>query len=180
MRIKSILLFVLCFSISGCYYTPWVIKSNPEIQTINNDLYSIKLKPIYETNYGYTAFDLTIINKTNDDIELNWDRTYYLSEGQTTGGFMFEGVIYKDRNEFKPPDIIFPKITFNKILYPCILANFNRGWYHSQIPTGETGIYITLKVNGKDRHEKLLLNTSAGYDEGKREKTFWGRLFIQE
>lgn len=50
------------------------------MQIVNNDLYSIQLTPSMENRYSYTAFDLTIENKTDNDIELIWDRTYYLND----------------------------------------------------------------------------------------------------
>jgi len=160
------MLVVMGFMLFGCARAPWIIKSTPLMQTVNNDLYSIQLLPTAENRYSFTAFELTIENKTNNDIDVIWDRTYYLNEGKTSGGFMNEGIVYKDRNNPRSPDVVFPKIKFQKTIMPNILVYFSAGkiaWYHDQMPDGENGIYITLIVNGKEVREKLVVNLSAKY-----------------
>jgi hypothetical protein len=136
------------------------------MQTVDNNLYTIQLSPSEQNSYSYTAFILTIENKTDNDIDLIWDRTYYLNDGKTSGGFMFEGIVYKDRNNPKPPDIVFPHIKFQKTIMPNILVEFasrGSGWVANAMPDGENGIYVTLIVNGKEVREKLTVNISAKY-----------------
>lgn len=173
---KLAVIFMIILFLFGCSRAPWIIKSDPPIQEINNDLYSIQLIPSFVDNYGYHAFDLIIENKTDKDIELAWDRTYYLYGGQTSGGFMFEGIVYSQRNDPKPPDILFPLKQFRKTIYPNIYATFNKSWYYSTLPNGENGIYLSLKVKSVELREKLTVNIFAGYDEAKRYKTGLGEL----
>lgn len=180
-KINSFLLILIfVISITGCSRAPWIIKSDPPGQRIDKNTYSIQLTPTGMGTYGYIAFDLTIENKTDSDIELVWDRTSYLQGGQTTGGFMFEGILYKDRNEPKQSDFLFPQKTFSKTIYPSIYANFNNGWYHNPMPNGENGIYLSLKHKGVELREKLIVNLFAGYDESQRTKTVWGKLLNKE
>lgn len=85
---------------------------------------------------------------------------------KTSGGFMYEGIAYQDRNNPKPPDIVFPKIKFQKTIIPNILVEFSSRrwvWYTNEMQDGENGIYITLNVNGKEVREKLVVNLSARY-----------------
>ena len=133
----------------------YIIKSDPPIQKVNTDSYSIELNPV--GYYGYTGFVLMIENKTEKDIELIWDKTYYLNNDATSGGFMFEGIVYKDRNNPKPPDVIFPKTKLIKTIWPNNLVSFSNGWYNSPMPDGDNGIYVTLNVNGKETREKLTV-----------------------
>jgi len=177
---KLAVAFFIMFLVAGCSRAPWVIKSDPPVQKIDNSLYSIQLIPSLADNYSYHAFDLIIENKTDKDIELVWDRTYYLYNGQTSGGFMFEGVVYRDRNDPKPPDILFPKKTFQKTIYPNIYATFYKGWSYSVLPNGENGIYLSLKSQNGEMREKLTLNIFAGYDESQRAKTAVGKLLNTE
>lgn len=177
---KTAAIFMIILFLFGCSRAPWIIKSDPPIQKIDNALYSIQFTPTFTDKYGYHAFDLSIENKTDQDIELVWDRTYYLQNGQTSGGFMFEGVIYSQRNDPKPPDILFPKKTFNKTIYPNILATFAKYWRYDQLPDGENGIYLSLKVKDVELREKLTVNIFAGDDESKRYKTIWGKVLQPE
>jgi len=71
--------------------------------------------------------NLTIRNKTNKNIELNWNKTLYITGGQTSGGFMFEGVVYAERNNPKPADLIFGNSTFTKEISPSNLVDYETG-----------------------------------------------------
>ncbi len=166
---KISILFILILFVPSCWR--WVIQSDPPFRSVNKDLYSITLTPSRQDRYRYKAFDLVIENRTTENIELVWDKTLYISDGQTAGGFMAEGVLYGTlykvsygkNNELKQSDIIFPKIQYKKTIYPNILTSYHEYWYHNTMPNGEVGIYITLKVNGKEMHEKLLVTIFAGY-----------------
>jgi hypothetical protein len=154
--ISIIVLFLCC----GC--RPWNIKNTPSFQVVDNGFYSIQLLPSGRANHGFTSFDLTIENKKDSDIDLVWDKTYFIYNGQTNGGFMFEGIVFKDRNNPKSNDVIFAKNKFQKTIWPNNLVSFDTtiGWYHYPMNMGDNGIYITLIVNGKEIREKLLINMS--------------------
>ena len=75
---------------------------------------------------------------------------------------MFEGIVFKDRNNSKSNDVIFAKNKFQKTIWPNNLVSFDRtvGWLHYAMDMGDNGIYITLITNGKEIREKLLINMS--------------------
>ena len=166
MKKAIILSALILLLVAGCArnYT-WVIKSDPPERIISNDLYSIKLNLSPPDRYSYKSFELVIVNKTSKDIELIWDKTLYICGGQTSGGFTYEGVIYKDRNMPKQSDVIFANGTFNKTIFPSNFISFRGqyGWYSDYMPNGENGVYLTLKINGEEYHEKLLLDILTDY-----------------
>ena len=177
MKKITLILMITLLTFAGCSRVPWVIKSEPSTQIFENNLYTIQFAPTDATSYSYQAFVLIIENKTDKDIDLIWDRTYYLQNGQTNGGFLFEGVIIRDRNLSKPPDIIFPQKTFRKTIYPNVLASFDKYWYYDTLPNGENGIYLSLKSQNVEIREKLTVNIFAGYDESQRYQTGLGEVF---
>ena len=75
---------------------------------------------------------------------------------------MFEGNVYKDRNNQKPPDIIFSNASLSKEIFPNNLAGFSRvlGWMNGPMPAGENGVYLTLSIEGREVAEKLSLTLS--------------------
>jgi len=77
---------------------------------------------------------------------------------------MFEGVVFKDRNNPKPPDVIFPNGHLVKSIYPNNLVGFYSGkyarWYHSPMDSGMNGAYLSVIVDGKEINEKLTVNLS--------------------
>jgi hypothetical protein len=137
---------------------PWT--SAPYQATADNSIFNATIKPVC-TGYGCPAFVLSIENKTDKNLELDWNKTLYVSGGQTSGGFMFEGVVYKDRNNPKPPDVIFEKGSLTKTIWPNNLVEFSSGryggWRNESMPVGENGIYLTIVVEGKEMHEKLTV-----------------------
>jgi len=157
---RFIVLILSLLFVYGCG-PRYILKSDPPSQKVNTDSYSIELYPTQIILDGYTAFGLIIENKTQNNIEIIWDKTYYLYNEATNGGFMFEGIVYKDRNNSKPPDIIFPKTKFQKTIWPNIFVRLSQyGWLNDTLPMGDNGVYITLNVDGKEKQEKLTVNLS--------------------
>lgn len=117
------------------------------------------------------GFTLTVENKTNDDLNLVWNDSFYLNNGMTDGGFMFNGVVYSKRTELKQDLIILPKTTINidilpnyKVEYisPSVVGHsvLQGGWLHTDLGTGEHGAYIKFKGRGIDKRVKLLISVS--------------------
>jgi len=162
-KIKGvILIFLIAFFMTGCVGPRYTWKIEPYRQSVENEYFSASISPTAFNNIwgGYQAFDLTIKNKTSGDIELDWNKTIYIENNQTKGGFMFEGVVYKDRNNPKPPDIIFSGSEFRKTIWPNALVSFYRSWHHDAIPSGQNGVYLTVKIKDKEVKEKILLYMS--------------------
>lgn len=162
-----ILIFLVAFFVTGCVMAlepqySWIIE--PHRQSVENEYFSASISPTAFNSLGryvgYEAFDLTIKNNTSEDIELDWNKTIYIWNNQTKGGFMFEGVVYKDRNNPKQPDIIFSGSELRKTIWPNALVSFDRGWDHDVIPPGQNGVYLTVKFKDKEVKEKILLDMS--------------------
>jgi predicted small lipoprotein YifL len=178
MRIKTLFLSglaaVALVSLTGCagVYSPpahsppaqW--KSAPDMATVENKQFTAHLKPVCGSyNGGCEAFVLSIVSKTDKNIEVNWNKTLYISGGQTSGGFMFEGIVYKDRNNQKPPDVVFGNGTLTKTIWPNNLVNYVSGqyggWVHVTMPQGDNGAYVTLSIDGKEISERLFVRLSV-------------------
>lgn len=161
---KKVFFGMVLFLMVGCVpkYT-W--QAIPLIQQVDAQSYNARIEPISKYENIYDGFKLTVNNKTGQDIEIDWNRTLYLHNGQTKGGFMYEGIIYTDRNNPKAPDIVFANSKFEKEIWPCNLVYYHRGlsadfsgWEHNALPAGQNGVYLTMKIKGHEVHEKLMLN----------------------
>jgi hypothetical protein len=143
---------------SACASPEW--KSDPEVATVDNEFLTVSIRPVCHEWIGCNSFVLRIVNKTEKDIEVNWNRTLYIRNGQTSGGFMFEGVIFADRNNNKPPDVIFKQVPFTKVIWPSNLVTLDRsptGWRHIGMPNGRNGLYLTVVVSGKEINQRVEL-----------------------
>jgi hypothetical protein len=160
---KLMLGVVLCSIIllGGCSgymaATTHISKDNPYLD--------FQLKTI-----DYLSYDLTVTNKTNQDVEIIWDKTMYINENNTTNdGFVFGDETnyydyYKDHQ--RKTTIVFAKDSMKKTLYPACLASFRRGWSHNYLPSGKTGVYLTAKVGDEVVTQRLYINIS--YEEAKK------------
>lgn len=134
-----------------------------ETQPVSNKYFDATITPADQLgDLGYTAFRLEIKNKTTMDIEVDWTKTAYIADGTTNGGFMFEGVVYKDRNLPKPPDVVFAKSSFTKLILPSNLVSFSSGgrysraaWINYPFPPGENGVYLVVNIGKETVKEKL-------------------------
>ena len=149
---------------AGCATTRTVVKADPTVMQASNEYFETAAIPQCGS-YGCEAFILRIKNKTYRNLEVNWNKTLYVTRGQTSGGFMFEGVVYKDRNSPKSPDIVFGNGTFAKTIWPNNLVEFSSGkyggWRNESMPSGENGIYLTVNIDGKEITQKLITNISV-------------------
>jgi len=123
---------------------------------------TITLTPGPKADYGFIeSFILKIENTSEKDIRLDWNKTMFIQDGQTDGGFMFVGVVYSKRNDPKQADIIFADSTFEKKIWPNSRVfysggEYGSGWNNGEL-TGESGIYLSLEVEGKEFTKRMTM-----------------------
>jgi hypothetical protein len=164
----SIVILVAVF-VSGCVSTnsnfptkqtqssPEIIWAYEHIQSSSETKdYLVTITP--SGLHAYNGFNLSVKNKSTKNIEINWNKTLYVVDGVTSGGFMFSGVVYKDRNNPKLSDVVFPGMDFKRTIYPNSLVNFSLGdWRHPLMKEGVHGIYIVFNIEGREYSEKLTI-----------------------
>ena len=101
---------------------------------------------------------LTIHNNTDEDLELNWNKTVFIEDGKTAGKFMFNGVVFSKRNETKANDIIFAGGNFEKNIYPNSKVYLIKGWGHSIIGYGVVGASLYIESESGNFREKVLVD----------------------
>jgi hypothetical protein len=152
------LLLVGCSTTEKAEYAVGPIKVGNKI-----DLIDSSIKPIC-ADKGCNSFVLSINNVSEKTIEVNWNKTLFIVGNTTSGGFMFEGIIYKDRNAQKSPDVIFPGGSMTKLILPNNLVSFSSGryggWTHEFMPTGDIGVFLTVSVDGRDYSQRMTVNIS--------------------
>jgi hypothetical protein len=125
-----------------------------------NESFSVKVLPTGSLGmwkkYGPEAFALQVENKTDSTLEIDWNRTLFMDNGQSRGGFMFEGIKYNDRNAAKSPDIVGPNSIFRKSIWPNVLVQrFTSSWSHFSFgwdkgDQGKYGVSLSVKKDGKE------------------------------
>ena len=177
---------ILCiFCLVGCVNEPRPMTAMPEPvrYTANLDkaeysdsVLDVSIVPAMSGNSGikgYTSFILTIKNKSNGDIKLSWNESYFLEKSEARGGFMFEGVKYADREGAKPDALILSKSTLTRQIFPNIKvvhfpydASAKRfglptGWVNGKLSDGECGAYLQFHGGKYKKTVRLLVDIQS-------------------
>ncbi len=144
---------------------------SPSVQKASNKWVDISVTPVLEERYtmsvGFTGMVLEVRNKTNQEVMINWDETFYLRAGEPKGGFAVKG---EKSAQHKGFDIIFSGETYVKTIYPVALSGSSTisrlsepqfDWMHKPMPNGENGIDIKLRVGQEALREKLTFTISG-------------------
>ena len=135
-----------------------VWKSQPNIGRTDNSHFYAQIAPV-GTESGYDAFYLYIKNRTDKPLELDWDKTLYMDDGMTSGGFVFEGIDLRERHNSKPPDVIPPRGYLGKKIWPVNLASDTE---HTKMAAGEKGVYLSVMIDGKEINETIIVELYQG------------------
>ena len=148
---------VLCVGCASSTHYDFSFDENKSI--VKTKYYEAKIS-IRSTGglFPMNSYKLDIINLSDKDIEIDWNKTQFIINGQTDGGFMFEGVRYVARENVKNTSFVLAKSSFSKFIYPNYLVSYYlRGWRNMTIPDGETGVLVTLKIGNNEVREKLFI-----------------------
>jgi len=170
IRIGIVVTIGLALTIStGCAQAKvWI--SSPEIQTAGNPYYEARLEPVTGKNSFFVSFHLTVTNKSDNNLKINWNKTRYIQNNRRLGGFVFKSIKPEDiKNLTIPPDIIPAGDTFSKIISPYKLLarapirDSSKGKAESNImpgimPNGKNGILLVVKQNGKEVVEQMSVS----------------------
>lgn len=167
---RIIVALIISFALAmgaGCATskTAWI--SKPAIQTAGNVYYEAKIEPVKQEHDFYVSFRLEITNKTDTNLEIDWNKTRYIHNNKTRGVFVFKGIKPEDiKNSTVSPDVISPNGTFSKVISPYKLLaraplggrSMDSGIMPGILPTGDNGILLVIWQKGKEITEKLTVN----------------------
>jgi hypothetical protein len=156
--ISLVILGLVVWGLAGCASTPQY-QGAPSTQVASDNSVNLRVTPIlderYGINVGYTGMVLEVRNKTNQDMTINWDETFYLQGGTPNGGFSLGGETGARLRGF---DVVFAQETYVKTIYPTILVDTSgigtltepRLDNHKPMSAGENGIILKLRVGSED------------------------------
>jgi phospholipid-binding lipoprotein MlaA len=147
-----------------------VYSSKPEIQMVSNDYFTAELEPLLKEGQGFfSTFRFVLTNKTDQELSLDWENSYYLFNGRRNGLFLWEGVTWDSLKEIRsqPLVLVAPGRTFTKVIFPTALVGrasimIKGGVQYTQgvLPEGENGIALVVRQDGKVISEKMVVTIS--------------------
>lgn len=156
-RLCLVFFLVVVLLVTACAPTKsW--KSEPSMKTASNDFFDASITPVYRFN-GYKGFVLNIHNKITQNIEIDWNNTFYIHLGNKDGGFWFEGMKDGNKKTLESTTIAAGEM-FYKEIYPAklrVLSQMAAAYVNENMGTGENGIYLTINVQGKNVFETMTI-----------------------
>ncbi len=163
--------------LTACASKPEIWTSKPLIQTLGNQHYEAKIEALKRDKKGehnfFVMFRLTVKNQTRKLLKIDWNKTRYIYNGRSRGGFVFKGINAENiKNLTIPYDVISAGDTFSKEIAPVKLITWapirdrsvgkdESGFSPGVIPEGENGINLIVRQNGQEIREKITLNISV-------------------
>ena len=147
-----------------------VYSSNPEVQRARNDFFVAELEPQLKEGQGFfTTFRLVLTNKTQKELSLDWENTFYLLNSIVKGRFLWEGVTWDGLKEVRGQPLvpIAAGETLTAVIFPKQLLGRASGaapggvqYTQGTLPEGENGIDLAVRQNGKVIREKMVVTIS--------------------
>lgn len=137
-------------ALSGCVVAPplqpvWT----PTQVDVTSSLVTGSVTPLCDS-YSCKGFITNLKNNTSKPVEIDWNKSYYLRNGQTYGGLMTEGVVFAQRNDVRAPDMILGSGNYSKSMWPSNnmslqLGTSQVGWVTQGLYSGTHGIFLTIR-----------------------------------
>ena len=172
MKIWGVLILLVLFT--ACAPTKkiknWI--SNPSVQKEVNKYFGARFEPLKGEKKFFISFRLSVMNKTDKVLKIDWNKTRYIYKGQPYGGFVFYGINPADIKNSIPPDLIAPGKLFSKKVFPANLVAFTpireevldmkgKGIYPGPIPAGRSGISLVIMQGEQEVVQKIMLDIRA-------------------
>lgn len=147
---------------SGCAKrTIWI--ADPGIKGVRNPFYEAQLEPLKTDKNFFYYFQVTIFNKTDAELKIDWNKTQYLRNGTSKGVFIFQGINPDDIKNLTIPYEIVPvgeRLIKRIAPYELVAWNPYRSKSESRInpgiiPAGRNGILLVILVDGEEVIERI-------------------------
>jgi hypothetical protein len=166
----SVIVVCLIFVLAACAGVE-IYSSNPQVQNASNDYFTAELEPQLKPGQNFFAtFRFVLTNKTNKELQIDWENSYYLLNGRRNGRFLWEGVTWDGLKEIKSNPLIpvAPHDTFTSVIFPKNLAGRGSamstgGVQYTQgaLPEGENGVLLVVRQNGRVFRQKMVVRIKA-------------------
>lgn len=152
-----VLLFVLilasCNGASSPFKGTWI--ASPPYQEADNALCKARITPQKGNNTYYAFFMLTVVNKSDAMLTIDWNTSRYVHDGAPQGMLVFEGIDPETvKNRTVPAESIAPGGRLDREVMPMRLIAWSpirekntdaRSINPGMLPAGENGIRLSLQ-----------------------------------
>jgi hypothetical protein len=135
----------------------WV--AQPEMAEKETPFFKLAIEPKKDGNPYFSSFLVTIHNKGDSDLSIDWNRCRYLFNGKPEGLFIFRGIDPEAvHTATVPPETILPDVVYTKEIMPHRLIAWSpirektkekRSILPGMLPEGENGAQLVIHSGEK-------------------------------
>jgi hypothetical protein len=168
---RSMVIFLV---FTGCATVP-VFTSDPTTQSVENELFVVELEPHLASGRSFfNSFRYVFVNKSDTDLELDWQNTFYLKNGVRFGRWGMKGMTLEQLRELEkqPLITIAPGDTLSGLIFPLsLIAKRSRTAISRDeptvspgiIPESESGMDLTVLQGDRVIREKLICRIAVSH-----------------
>lgn len=174
MPTKIVFVMLTCILVlTGCAASIGVWSSDPIAEQVENPYFRATVKPEKDQSGFFTMFHIEVTNKTEENLDLDWNESRYLLQGKTADRLVFEGVDPEDLKRGSiPMEKIAPGQTVIKNIGPFRFVSFAPNRYKSgeaeasrisfgPLPEGYNGVQLVIRTVDKAIVEDLQMRLSS-------------------
>lgn len=145
--------------------------SIPSSQRVSNQFFEATITPVKENAAYFVGFRLTVENKTNAAMAIDWNATRYRQQGKDLGVLVFAGIDPETIQGAIPADTVAAGETFTRIIFPYRTIAFlpraqrpeagKRGFMAGVLPAGENSVVLVLRQNQQQWQPTLSVRLIA-------------------
>ncbi len=183
MRIGRLLCAIaygcILLMVGGCAATivSTIYTSSPEVQILSRPDYDIRFQPVNDGQDFFSLFKLDVTNKTDTDLEIDWNMSKYIQDGKNRGGFISEETQPEDIKNGTIPNALIPRngrlsivIAPQQLIAMAPMGDRSvkagkSGFSGGVLPDGVNGILLVILQDGYSVKEKLAVTIES--QEGK-------------
>lgn len=168
------MLFIAAFGLvwAGCApQKKYIYNSRPMVQKVSNAAFDASIEPFKENTPYYVGFRLKVKNKTSEPLEINWDKTRYLHNGNDKGKLVFRGIKPETVQSGIPNDIVPAQGELLKHISPLVTVGFTPVRYSAgpghptfvpgALPRGENSVALVVEQSTDEFREVLSVRILA-------------------
>jgi hypothetical protein len=167
-------LAMLFLVFTGCATVP-VYTSDPATQIVENEFFTVELEPHLASGKSYfDSFRYVFVNKSDQDLEIDWQNTFYLKNGVKSGRWGMEEFTVEQLQERRDHPLIrvAPGNTLAGLIFPLNMIA-KRSWTEISrdelskqrgiIPESDSGMLLTVRQGNRVIRERLVCQISISH-----------------
>jgi hypothetical protein len=133
---KKLLLLIILSTLQSCLMPPTTQKFNPVLESVEHEGEGVHGGMSYQDSiiqikwtYTATAFEFTMLNKTNKSLKVLWEESAYIDENGESKRVFHKGVKYIDRSQTQPSTTVIRGSVLSDLVAPVDKVNYMSGQY---------------------------------------------------